>query len=327
MLLIQKWLESRLPGASRIEAASADASFRRYFRTECGGKTYVIMDAPPEKEDSRPFVRIAQWLESHHLPAPRVLSFDQEQGLMLLDDLGRKTLLDHLTCSEDCLELYRRAIDLLIAMQLAGQQAGLEVPLYDDALLSREMDLFRDWYVSQQLGEDFEAADEKIFASIKARLVAAVCSQPMGLVHRDFHSRNLMLDASGRLAMLDFQDAVHGPLSYDLISLLRDSYFKLGATRETDLREYYRVNAISASLLPASTSAEAWQRGCAAMALQRHLKVIGIFSRLWLRDGKRQYLGDIPLTRDYLLELLPFLPEPEANWLSGWLHEMPGEAD
>ncbi len=314
------WLRDVLPGADELTAASSDASFRRYFRTESQGATYIVMDAPPAQEDCAPFVQVAGWLAAHAVAAPRVLAQDLDAGFLLLDDLGSETLLQRVQASPDEESAwYRQAIDLLLDMQQADQASPLPVPAYDEALLLREVDLFPDWYVHQLRQQEWSAADRECWQELRAELLNRVLGQPQGLVHRDYHSRNLMVHSHGHLATIDFQDAVRGARSYDLISLLRDSYHRLSPERARELQRYYFDGAHSRSLLPAELGPEEFAGQCAVMAMQRHLKVVGIFARLWLRDGKRAYLNDIPLTLEYLDEVCAVAGVVHTDWLRSQL--------
>lgn len=322
MQAIRCWLREVLPGAETLAAASSDASFRRYFRTECDGATYIVMDAPPEHEDCGPFVRVANWLSAHGIAAPRVICENLEQGFLLLDDLGSQTLLQRLQAAPaEELAWYRKAIDLLLELQVADRQHPLEVPGYDSALLEREVELFPEWYVSKLCQREWSATERGEWCDLKADLIGKIPQQPQGLVHRDYHSRNLMVHPQQHLATIDFQDAVRGARSYDLISLLRDSYRRLAPTVYRDLQQYYFAQAQRAGLLPEELEFDAFAQQCAVMAMQRHLKVVGIFSRLWLRDGKRGYLNDIPLTLDYLAEVCMSAKISGAEWLATQLAE------
>ncbi len=322
MQAIRCWLREVLPGADALAAASSDASFRRYFRTECDGATYIVMDAPPEHEDCGPFVRVANWLAAQGIAAPRVICENLEQGFLLLDDLGSQTLLQRLEAAPaEEMAWYRKAIDLLLELQIADQQHALEVPGYDSALLEREIELFPEWYVSKLCRREWGADDWSAWRDLKADLIRKILQQPQGLVHRDYHSRNLMVHPQQHLATIDFQDAVRGARSYDLISLLRDSYRRLQPTVYRALQQYYFAQAQRVGVLPVTLEFEAFAQQCAVMAMQRHLKVVGIFSRLWLRDGKRGYLDDIPLTLDYLGEVCMSAQIRGAEWLVTQLAE------
>ena len=303
----QAWLQQVAPAhgldVRSVVSASADASFRRYFRVQGqGGVSFIVMDAPPQHEDCRPFVKIARLLTAGSVKAPEVLAWDEPQGFMLLTDLGAHTLLS--TLSPEALEAspedqanrlrYQAATDELMRLQAIDAQS--QVPPYDEALLQRELDLFPDWYLTQlrglTLNEHQKTAMARCFGQIKAQVLA----QPCALVHRDYHSRNLMaspLDAQARPGVIDFQDAVWGPITYDLVSLLRDAYVSWNEERQIDLAIRYWEKARKAGLPVRQDFGEFW-RDFEWMGLQRHLKVLGIFARLALRDGKQQYLDDIP---------------------------------
>lgn len=320
MQAIQSWLQQVLPGAIGLSAASSDASFRRYFRTECDGATYIVMDAPPSHEDCGPFIHVSQWLKEHEIAAAYVLQQDLEQGFLLLNDLGSQTMLEALeTGPQENYARYQRAIALLVDMQQKDIETPLAVPDYDSGLLEREMDLFRDWYVQKLRAQRWDDEIEAHWVALKNCLITECLKQPMGLVHRDYHSRNLMVQGDGSIATIDFQDAVRGPRSYDLISLLRDCYWELSQQDYDSLRELYRQRAQEQSVLPPSCSASAFAHDCSRMAVQRHLKASGIFSRLWLRDGKRGYLADIPRTLGYVRAVCAVAEEPELQWLGDQL--------
>jgi aminoglycoside/choline kinase family phosphotransferase len=291
-----------------VRPASADASFRRYLRVDtAAGGSLVIMDAPPEHENCHPFVAVDRLLRTGGVEAPEILAWDEALGFMLLADLGQHTLLS--TLVPDAPEhspgyranqmRYEAAIDELIALQQIPAQ-GL-VPAYDDALLQRELDLAPQWYFTQLRGmvltEQQQAVLDRAFGLIKAQVLA----QPCGLVHRDYHSRNLMVspsDPGARPGVIDFQDAVWGPLAYDPVSLLRDAYVVWNESIQIDLAARYWQKARKAGLPLNEDFGEFW-RDFEWMGLQRHLKVLGIFARLALRDGKQQYLDDIPRVWQY----------------------------
>ncbi|WP_375211790.1 aminoglycoside phosphotransferase family protein [Aquabacterium sp.] len=293
-----------------VRAASADASFRRYFRidTQDGG-SLIVMDAPPSHEDCRPFVAIDRLLASGDVGVPRILAWDEPQGFMLLSDLGAHTLLSTLQpeaaphSPEDAANRarYAAALDELVRLQAIPVAGATPLPPCDDALLQRELDLFPDWYLTKLRGQPLDDATrqtlDKAFALIKAQVLA----QPVVLVHRDYHSRNLMADPANpaaRLGVIDFQDAVVGPVTYDLVSLLRDAYVMWDEEVQIDHAVRYWERARRAGLPVADDFGEFW-RDFEWMGLQRHLKVLGIFARLSLRDGKPQYLGDIPRVWTY----------------------------
>jgi len=312
LALFQQWLHQMatdhglLPDS--VRAASADASFRRYLRADTrDGGTLIIMDAPPSHEDCRPFVTIDRLLREGAVGAPEILAWDEPQGFMLLADLGAHTLLSTLDVAAEELSpadranrtRYLAALDELVALQRI--EARDIVPPYDDALLQRELDLFPQWYLGPlrqlSLTDHQQAALTRIFGQIKAQVLA----QPTVLVHRDYHSRNLMADPrdpGARPGVIDFQDAVWGPITYDPVSLLRDAYVVWDEARQIDYAVLYWQKARAAGL-PVPEDFGAFWRDFEWMGLQRHLKVLGIFARLALRDGKRQYLDDIPRVWHY----------------------------
>ena len=280
-----------------VRAASSDASFRRYFRIDAaadGAPSRIIMDAPPAHEDCRPFVKVAGLLEQGGLHVPHVIEWDEAQGFLLLSDLGGDTYLSRLDAQAGEAPanqaLYRSALATLVQLQkIPAQQA---VPAYDEALLRRELDLFPDWYLARHRQitlTDTQRADlERTFQLILANNLA----QPAVLVHRDYHSRNLMVSEPNP-GVLDFQDAVWGPITYDLVSLLRDAYIEWDEPVQIDYAVRYWEAARKAGLPVHADFSEFW-RDFEWMGLQRQLKVLGIFARLAYRDGKVGYLDDIP---------------------------------
>jgi aminoglycoside/choline kinase family phosphotransferase len=296
----QQWLTGiagphQLDPAS-VRPASADASFRRYLRVDGTQGSRIIMDAPPDKEDCRPFVKVAQLMADAGLHVPRVLAWDEPQGFMLLDDLGRQTMIEVIDPQQPAanLPLYLRAIDALVTWQLASRPGVL--PAYDEALLQRELALFPDWYLAQHRGV---AVDGRVRETLDAQfrlIVQRNLASPAVYVHRDFMPRNLMLPASvgePRLGVLDFQDAVHGPVTYDIASLMRDAFLTWDEEMVLDVTVRYWEKARKAGL-PVGDDFGEFYRAVEWMGLQRHLKVAGIFARLTLRDGKPKYLADTP---------------------------------
>ncbi len=316
-----RWLSAVAPAhglrADTLRAASADASFRRYFRVDTtGGASCIVMDAPPAQEDCRPFVKVAGLLHGAGLLAPQVLAWDEAQGFMLLSDLGARTLMEVINPlptppgtplrEPDAAThaLYLKAVDALIAWQLASRPGVL--PPYDEALLQRELALFPDWYLAQHRGVavqgELRATLDKTFALIVQHNLAA----PQVYVHRDYMPRNLMFCPPAQLGILDFQDAVFGPITYDIASLMRDAFLSWDEPFVLDITVRYWQAAKKAGLLGAG-SASGWgddfgefYRGVEWMGLQRHLKVAGIFARLTLRDGKPKYLADAPRFIGYI---------------------------
>ncbi|MDJ0739049.1 MAG: phosphotransferase [Gammaproteobacteria bacterium] len=283
----------------RVEPASADASFRRYFRATRGdGTTLVVMDAPPDKEDCRPFIAVAERMAAAGVHVPTIHAADLEQGFLLLEDLGTTAYLDALgDASAD--RLYGDAIAALLRLQAGAPTAGL--PAYDRDLLRREMQLFSDWLLGRHLAIEPDAAQRAMLDTTFNALVDNALAQPVVCVHRDYHSRNLMVVARDNPGVIDFQDAVAGPVTYDLVSLLRDCYVRWPAQRVDAWLERYRRDAAALGLLDGIDAAQlrAWFD---LMGVQRHLKAAGIFARLNHRDGKPGYLGDVPRTLQYVVD-------------------------
>jgi aminoglycoside/choline kinase family phosphotransferase len=356
--LIQ-WLHSQLPDEPfTIAPASADASFRRYFRATFENRTLIVMDAPPQHEDCRPFLHIAKLFEDAGTHVPHVYAHDLKQGFLLLSDLGNTTYLQALGGgnANTARELYGAATDALIKIQLASREN--ELPPYDEALLLREMRLFPEWYIAKHLNVTLSEAQSAKLETVFARIIANNLAQPRVYVHRDYHSRNLMYvespspssdgttshstdatishptkqpkdgcqvvgykPASGQVAgypplagerdidslreflfnpgILDFQDAVYGPITYDLASLFKDAYIRWEEAEIIDWLIRYWEKARKAGL-PVADDFSVFYRDYEWMGVQRHLKVLGIFARLYHRDGKDGYLKDLPLVMAYL---------------------------
>jgi hypothetical protein len=288
---LERWLATLFQGARySLTAASEDASFRRYWRL-CfvDGRSYVAMDAPPDKEDCRPFVRVARLLKDAGVHAPEVHAEDLGQGFLLLADLGTKTYLQEIN-EGNAAALFSDAIDALILWQLATR-AG-ELPPYDEALLRRELNLFPEWYLSKHLRIALTEEQKQTLEKIFQLLVKSALAQPAVYVHRDYMPRNLMLTQPNP-GVLDFQDAVHGPITYDVVCLFRDAFVSWDEARVLDWCVRYWEKAKRAGLPVNSDFAEFW-RSLEWMGLQRHLKVLGIFARINYRDGKPKYLQDTP---------------------------------
>jgi N-acetylmuramate 1-kinase len=296
---LTRWAMERLGTALAVEPASSDASFRRYFRLSAGGATWIAMDAPPEREDCTPFVRVAGLLEAAGVHVPRVLAQNLARGFLLLSDLGRTTYLTALDCA-DADTLFSDAIDALIRWQLASRADVL--PPYDEALLTRELELFPDWYIGRHLGLTLNDAQRRTLSTAFAQLVAAARAQPQVYVHRDFMPRNLMV-SNPNPGVLDFQDAVYGPITYDVVSLFRDAFISWPEERVLDWTVRYWERAKRAGL-PVVLDFGRFYRDFEWMGLQRHLKVLGIFSRIHYRDGKPGYLDDTPRFVTYARSVL-----------------------
>lgn len=312
--VLTAWLQEVLaPQTFELSIASADASFRRYFRVHADNGSLIAMDAPPPQEDCRPFVHVAGLMLDAGLNVPKVMAQDIERGFLLLSDLGDTTYLSELNqTTADA--LYRDAWSALVKLQLASR-AGV-LPPYDEALLTREMQLFPDWYVARHLGLTLDDKDSRLLQNTFAVLNRNLLAQPQVYVHRDYHSRNLMVcydQPQQNPGVLDFQDAVYGPITYDLVSLLKDAYIAWEEERVLDWTVRYWESARQAGLPVAEDFAD-FYRDFEWMGVQRHIKILGIFARLYHRDGKEGYLKDMPLVMDYLrracvryIELRPFL--------------------
>ncbi|MBY4898906.1 aminoglycoside phosphotransferase family protein [Cupriavidus sp. AU9028] len=300
---LKAWVSGLAPAWSidpdSCAPASADASFRRYFRLRSANPshpTVIAMDAPPSHEDCRPFLHVAGLFAQAGVTVPQVLAQDLSQGFLLLSDLGSTTYLSRLDVT-NARALYGDAAAALVKLQLATRPDAL--PPYDRALLQRELDLFPEWYVQKHLGVTLDAGQQADLAEVMQTLIANNLAQPQVYVHRDYHSRNLMvLDGEGNPGILDFQDAVIGPITYDAVSLWRDAYIEWDEELQLDWLIRYWERARKAGLPVAGDFGE-FYRDFEWMGLQRHLKVLGIFARLYHRDGKDGYLADMPLVLKY----------------------------
>ena len=295
------WVGERLGlgGPARLEPASADASFRRYLRVRVSGRSWIVMDAPPGREDVRPYVRIARLLRPVGLNVPEILAEDAERGFLILTDLGETLYLDALT-PERADRLYGDALGALATLQACVDPGAL--PPYDRALLLAELALFHDWFLRRHLGLVLSPAEEALLEAVSGTLVASALAQPVVAVHRDYHSRNLLVTGRNNPGIVDFQDAVAGPVTYDLVSLLRDCYIAWPRERVEAWALGYHDLACQSGILHEEDE-ERFLAWFDLMGVQRHLKAIGIFARLWHRDGKRGYLADIPRTLGYVREV------------------------
>lgn len=309
-------------GADDIRPASADASFRSYWRVTGSGPTRIVMDAPPDKEDIGPWLDVAARLREAHVHAPEVLAVDREQGFVMMEDLGTRTYLPEL--DERTVDaLYADALDALLRMQATVDVAGL--PAYDRGRLVAEMELMPEWFLRRHLGFAPGCEEWDVIEAAFTFLVHAAQEQPRAFVHRDFHSRNLLvLDQHGP-GVIDFQDAVSGPLAYDLVSLLRDCYIEWDAERVDGWVEAHRQRLLHAHLLDTHVDATRFKRWFDLCGLQRHVKVLGIFCRLWYRDGKAAYLADLPLVWRYAIGVARRYPELAA--FAALLERALGERD
>ena len=307
---LKEWT-TRALGAGQIDIrpASADASFRRYFRVILGQQSLIAMDAPPDKCDMRPYVTIARRFHALGLNVPEVLEEDHERGFFLITDLGRQLYLQNL--NEQSVErLYGDALGSLIVLQAgtATDDADKFLPHYDEGLLLREMEIFREWYLGQHLGLKPTAGQNKVLEEVFVQLARVALLQPRVWVHRDYHSRNLMVTRLNNPGILDFQDAVLGPVTYDLVSLLRDCYIAWPRERVEEWVKGYHALALQSGIAVGEDDAR-FMYWFDLMGVQRHLKAIGIFARLNHRDNKPGYLGDIPRTLGYVQEVSARYPE------------------
>ncbi len=315
--LANHWLAKTLDDSDfTLQPASADASFRRYWRVYHHGESFILMDAPPEHEDCRPFLQVAEKLHAAGVHVPRIFAHHLDQGFLLLEDFGNRDYLKALKESEaahprmtheappEAQALYADALTALLKIQTATDSHG--IPAYSHEKLLEEMALFRDWFLLRHLGASLDPEQEQILQTAFEWLAEVAGQQPRVFVHRDYHSRNLMQVRHNNPGVLDFQDAVTGPVTYDLVSLLRDCYIKWPAEQVQRWSQHYRQRWQDAT--GETVDAAQWQRWFDLMGAQRHLKATGIFCRLNYRDGKPGYLRDIPRTLSYLHELRPAYP-------------------
>ncbi len=303
-----------------LSPASADASFRSYWRVRTRGATRIVMNAPPDREDIGPWLDVGARLRAAGVHAPEVHAVDRAQGFVAMEDLG-----DHLylpALDETRVDaLYGEALAALARMQADVDCAGL--PDYDRARLAAEMDLMPTWFCTRHLGLEPGCAGWELIEDACTRLAACALEQPVAFVHRDYHSRNLLVLPTGGPGVIDFQDAVRGPVTYDLVSLLRDCYITWPRARVRAWAEGHRRTLVAAGLVDAD--AARFARWFDFMGLQRHIKVLGIFCRLWYRDGKAGYLGDLPRVHAYVVAVASEYPELAA--FAGWLQRVVGNRD
>jgi aminoglycoside/choline kinase family phosphotransferase len=293
---LQQWLNNLSQDTySDLRAASADASFRSYLRVNSSrdGKTYIVMDAPPDKEDCHPFIHVTDLLRSAGVNAPAIIAMDVAQGFLLLEDLGNRPYLDFLN-DETADQLYTDAIDALIKMQTIDAM----LPLYDAKFLQTEMDLFETWYLNRHLGVQLSKTQHAVLDSIFRLLIKNAEEQPQVFVHRDYHSRNLMITEENNPGVIDYQDAMIGPISYDLVSIFKDCYIEWPREKVEHWLDLYLSRLTPTYFIEKETLL----RWFDLMGVQRHLKVLGIFARLNYRDGKSKYLDDLPLTLKYVID-------------------------
>jgi len=312
---IHHWLKTVFPSTNyTLESASNDASFRRYFRVIIQANTWVLMDAPPSQEDTRAFIEVGTFLYEHGINVPKIYQRDIKAGFLLLSDFGYHPYLEQLN-EHSADSLYKAAINSLIKIQLCATQ-NIDLPAYDHALLQQEMNLFPDWFLDKHLNIAIPHFLETTFN----HLISSALGQPQVIVHRDYHSRNLMHTSDDSPGIIDFQDAVIGPISYDLVSLLRDCYIAWPEQKISHWIDYYFSTAQQQGLLP-NISIDQFTQWFDWMGLQRHIKVLGIFCRLNYRDGKTNYMNDLPLTLSYVRKITA--KYSEFSELSIFLQQQP----
>lgn len=297
---LNEWLQIQLNQSSfTLTPLAGDASFRHYLRLSSNNATRIVMDAPPEKENIVPFIRVNQTLQSMGVRTPTIHAVDLKQGFILLDDLGDKLLLNTITQRNQD-NLYHSALNTLIHIQKCPTES---IPIFDKAHMLKEISLFHDWFLTAYLGLTLTPEEEQILGTTFNALTDHLANQPQVFIHRDYHSRNLMVieeNAPSQLGVIDFQDAMYGPITYDLASLLKDCYIKLPQAAYNNYLEFFHQH----QPLVQQWSIQTMMNEVDFCGLQRHLKVLGIFCRLALRDNKPNYLGDLPLTMDYTIACL-----------------------
>ncbi|MBU1620686.1 MAG: phosphotransferase [Gammaproteobacteria bacterium] len=317
MQLIQSFLTACFPDeVIHLDPITGDASFRRYFRFSVAQNSYILMDAPTPTEDCGRFVATQQAFAQAGLQVPRIIARDIEQGLLLLSDLGDTLLLSELT-QETVSDFYRQALAQLAPVRTISATSTGPLPVFDQAFLLREMQIFMDWFVLEHLQLTLNEQEHLMLQKHFQLLADTALQQPQAGMHRDYHARNLMLQQDGSLAVIDFQDLVTGPVTYDAVSLLKDCYVKWPLELVQSLSQEFYHHLKATDELPAKVSAEQFQLWFDWMGLQRHIKVCGIFCRLYHRDGKSGYLADLPRVFEYVLEVTQHYPELQE--LDLWL--------
>lgn len=313
--LLTNWVAQQTPTEQHpIELISlgGDAGFRRYFRFQTPSR-WLAVDAPPATEDTTQFIAIAHLIEQQGVRSPRIAAADVNQGFLLVEDMGDQLFFCQVDV-DNADNLYQRAISILLQLQCIQDDAAI-IPRYDRALLRRELDIFSEWFASKLLGHSLSTAEQRLLNDVFIQLENNALTQPQTFVHRDYHSRNLLLLDNNSLGVIDFQGALWGGVTYDLVSLLRDCYLRWPAERIKEWALNYHQQAFNAGVIPAVSEPE-FLRWFDWLGLQRHIKVLGIFARLNLRDGKTGYLNDLPLVIRYILEVAERYPELQAfaNW-------------
>jgi aminoglycoside/choline kinase family phosphotransferase len=305
---LNQWLNQQFSEENiQLTALSGDAGFRCYFRFSLNGNSYIAVDAPADKSNNAAFVFMQQKLSKQNILVPEIIAVDLSLGFFCLADFGETLLADILT-SENMVKTYQKAIDILPHIQLALPQKTIELPHYNQAFVELELNIFPEWLLAEHLSITLTDNEQEQLKHLFSILAENMLSQPQVLVHRDYHSRNIMVLETGELGIIDFQDAVIGPITYDIVSLLRDCYLKWPDEDVTLLLSNY-INTIAKQYSLTHVPREQWQRWFDLTGIQRHIKASGIFARLHHRDNKSGYLNDIPLTLSYIVEISQKYPE------------------
>lgn len=332
---LQQWFNAFLPEIQPVDAEvqlqplSGDASFRRYFTGTVDEETYVLVDAPPDKEDSRTFVQVAESFARADINVPEIFKADYERGFLCLSFLGDTLLLEKLKTLKaqngitEANVIYQQAFQILLKIQKIQEGSAILLPPFDGGMFQTEMDLFREWFCTGIMGLSLKDNDDDLLDHYFGKLIDAAVNQTQVCVHRDYHSRNLLYQQDGNFGVLDFQDAVIGPITYDLVSLVKDCYISWPKTMIREWALQYANLAQTAGIIN-SFRDEEFLYSFDMMGVQRHLKAVGIFSRLYLRDGKPDYLADIPRTLAYIKEVLGDYPEMYGlgTWLEKHIYPM-----
>ncbi|WP_404400229.1 phosphotransferase [Idiomarina seosinensis] len=301
----------------QLEVVSGDASFRRYFRVADGKQSLIAVDCPPDKEDMAPFIAVADAYQQADVKVPAIIAVQREHGFMLQSDFGQILLLSKLH-PRNARSYYTKALEILPnIMSVTDTRLG-PLPTFDREMLMRELSLFKEWLLEHHLHWQWDSEDEEVWSEFCQLMIDNALQQPQVGVHRDYHSRNLMLLDNDEIGVIDFQDAVLGPITYDAVSLLRDCYIQWPAEIVTELSDFLRVQLQQQEVLTRTVTQAQWQRWFDWMGLQRHTKAAGIFARLAHRDDKPAYLQDVPRTLDYLQSVSAHYKELERyhQWLS-----------
>ena len=314
-ILLSKWLKQYFKAEVSLELICGDASFRRYFRVEILGTSYIVSDSPIELVPIEPFILVAKAYAEAGLMVPEVIAKDDINGFVLQSDLGDEQLLLHLT-EQTVVDYYQKALALLPKVAKVTATIKADFPLYNDVFVQRELEIFTAWLIDEYLQLLLSDTDRDMIANAFDVLVNSATEQPKVGMHRDFHSRNILICAE-QLALIDFQDAVVGPVTYDAVSLLRDCYIRWPDAVIDSLKHHHYSLCIDQKLFPLTVSYEQYHRWFDLMGLQRHIKAAGIFARLNIRDGKAGYLKDIPLTLSYIVDIAALYPE--LNDFSLWV--------